>query len=142
MVVVKEKWTKEETQYFKENILKRNGNEGGIKMNNVTLIGRLTRDPELKYLANTSTPVATFCLAVDKQLPKEKRRELAGKGESTADFFNVVAWGRTAETVANYTGKGLKVAVQGRLQSRSWITDDGDGRYSTEVVADRVEFLE
>jgi len=111
-------------------------------MNNVVLIGRLTRTPELKYLANTGTPVVTFNLAVDKQLSKEKRQELTEKGEPTADFINIVAWGRIAEAVANYTGKGLKVAVQGRLQSRSWIADDGDRRYAIEVVADRVEFLE
>lgn len=115
---------------------------GDKTMNNVVLIGRLTRAPELKYLANTGTPVVTFNLAVDKQLSKEKRQELAEKGKPTADFINIIAWGRIAEAVANYTGKGLKVAVQGRLQSRNWVADDGDRRYAIEVVADRVEFLE
>ena len=110
-------------------------------MNLVVLIGRLTRDPELKYLANTGTPVATFSLAVDKQLSKEKRQELAEKGEPTADFINIVVWGKQAENCANYLAKGRLVAIQGRIQSRSWETENGR-RYVTEVVANQVQFLE
>src|SRR5690554_1235005 len=110
-------------------------------MNSVILIGRLTRDPELKYLANTGTPVATFSLAVDKQLSKEKRQELAEKGEPTADFINIVVWGKQAENCANYLAKGRLVAIQGRVQSRSWETENGR-RYATEVVANQVQFLE
>lgn len=111
-------------------------------MNNVVLIGRLTRDPELRYLANTGTPVATFSLAVDKQLSKEKRQELAEKGEPTADFINIVVWGKQAENCANYLKKGILTAVSGRLQSRSYEGKDGIRRYVTEVIASRVEFLE
>ena len=110
-------------------------------MNLVMLIGRLTRDPELKYLPNTGTPVATFSLAVDRQLSKEKRQELAEKGEPTADFINIVVWGKQAENCANYLAKGRLVAIQGRLQSRSWETENGR-RYVTEVVANQVQFLE
>lgn len=110
-------------------------------MNLVVLIGRLTRDPELKYLANTGTPVATFSLAVDKQLSKEKKQELAEKGEPTADFINIVVWGKQAENCANYLAKGRLVAIQGRIQSRSWETENGR-RYATEVVANQVQFLE
>lgn len=110
-------------------------------MNSVILIGRLTRDPELKYLANTGTPVTTFSLAVDKQLSKEKRQELAEKGEPTADFINIVVWGKQAENCANYLAKGRLVAIQGRIQSRSWETENGR-RYATEVVANQVQFLE
>jgi len=110
-------------------------------MNLVVLIGRLTRDPELKYLANTGTPVATFSLAVDKQLSKEKKQELAEKGEPTADFINIVVWGKQAENCANYLAKGRLVAIQGRIQSRSWETENGR-RYTTEVVANQVQFLE
>ncbi len=113
-----------------------------MKLNNCVLIGRMTRDADLRYLPNTGTPVANFTLAVDKELSKDKKAEFEAAGKPTADFINIVAWGRTAEAVANYTSKGLKVAVQGRLQSRSWTTDDGDRRYATEVVAERVEFLE
>ena len=112
-----------------------------VKMNNVVLIGRLTRDPELRYLANTGTPVATFSLAVDKQLSKEKRQELIEKGQPTADFINIVVWGKQAENCANYLVKGRLVAIQGRLQSRSWETENGR-RYATEVVANQVQFLE
>mgnify|MGYP001194410659 FL=1 len=111
-------------------------------MNNCVLIGRMTRDADLRYLPGTGAPVANFSIAVDKELNKDKRAELEAAGKPTADFINIVAWGRTAEAVANYTGKGLKIAVQGRIQSRSWVADDGDRRYATEVVADRVEFLE
>ena len=111
-------------------------------MNNCVLIGRMTRDADLRYLPNTGTPVANFSIAVDKELSKDKKAEFEAAGKPTADFINIVAWGRTAEVVANYTSKGLKVAVQGRLQSRSWTADDGTRRYATEVVAERVEFLE
>ena len=113
-----------------------------VKMNNVILIGRLTKDPELKYLANTGTPVATFNLAVDRELSREKKQELEEKGEQTADFINIVVWGKQAENCANYLKKGRLVAVSGRLQSRSYEGKDGTKRYITEVVASRVEFLE
>lgn len=111
-------------------------------MNNVVLIGRLTRDPELRYLPNSGTPVANFSLAVDKQLSKEKKQEFETKGQPTADFINIVVWNKPAENCANFLAKGLKVAVQGRLQSRSYEAKDGTKRYITEVVAERVEFLE
>ena len=110
-------------------------------MNCVMLIGRLTRDPELRY-TNTGTPVANFTLAVDKNLSKEKKQEMEAQGQPTADFINIVVWNKSAENVANYLTKGLKVAIQGRLQSRSYEAKDGGRRYVTEVVAERVEFLE
>ncbi|NLY77652.1 MAG: single-stranded DNA-binding protein [Tissierellia bacterium] len=111
-------------------------------MNIVMLIGRLTRDPELRYVASTATPVTTFTLAVDKELSKEKKQEMESKGQPTADFINVVVWGRQAESCANYLKKGILTAVSGRLQSRSYEGKDGIRRYVTEVVATRVEFLE
>lgn len=110
-------------------------------MNCVMLIGRLTRDPELRY-TNTGTPVANFTLAVDKNLSKEKKQEMEAQEQPTADFINIVVWNKSAENVANYLSKGLKVAIQGRLQSRSYEAKDGGRRYVTEVVAERVEFLE
>lgn len=116
--------------------------KGDDKMNNVVLIGRLTKDPELRYIPNSGTPVANFSLAVDKQLSKEKKEEFESKGEPTADFINIVVWNKAAENCANYLAKGLKVAVQGRLQSRSYDANDGTRRYITEVVAEKVEFLE
>jgi len=111
-------------------------------VNLVVLIGRLTRDPELKYLANTGTPVATFSLAVDRELSKDKRQEVESKGQPTADFINIIVWGKQAENCANYLKKGKLAAVSGRLQSRSYEGKDGTKRYITEVVATRVEFLE
>ena len=110
-------------------------------MNNVVLIGRLCADPELKY---TSSGVATcsFRLAVDKGLSKDKKQEMESKGQPTADFINIVVWGKMAENCVNYLAKGSLVAVQGRIQSRSYGAKDGTKRYVTEVVANNVEFLE
>ena len=111
-------------------------------MNHVVLIGRLTRDPELRYIPNTGTAVSTFSLAVDKPLSKEKRQEMIANNQPTADFINIVVWGKMAENCATYLAKGRLVAIQGRIQSRSY--DDKEGRrvYVTEVVANNVEFLE
>lgn len=100
-------------------------------MNKVVLIGRLTRDSELKFTPGTGTAVATFTLAVDRRFSKEKE----------TDFINCVAWGKTAENTANYTQKGSLVGVSGRLQVRSYDAKDGSKRYVTEVVADEVQFL-
>lgn len=110
-------------------------------MNNVILIGRLTRDPELKYLPNGGTAVTTFSLAVDKQLSKEKKQEMESKNQPTADFINIVVWGKQAESCANYLAKGRLTAIQGRIQTRSW-DDAGTKKYATEVVAEKVQFLE
>lgn len=111
-------------------------------MNNVVLIGRLTRDVELKYLPNGGTAVATFNLAVDKGLSNEKRQEAESKKQPTADFINIVVWGRVAENCANYLAKGRLVGIQGRIQTRSWDDPNGGKKYATEVVANNVEFLE
>lgn len=111
-------------------------------MNNVVLIGRLTRDPELRYIPNTGTPVSTFTLAVDRGLSREKKQEMESRNQPTADFINVVVWGKPAENCANYLSKGRLTAVQGRIQSRSYDAKDGTKRYITEVVATNVEFLE
>lgn len=111
-------------------------------MNLVVLIGRLTRDPDLKYLPGTGTPVANFTLAVDKELSKDKRAELEAAGKPTADFINIVVWGKQAENCANYLAKGRLVAIQGRIQTRSYEAKDGTRRYVTEIIASQVEFLE
>lgn len=112
-------------------------------MNNVVLIGRLTRDPELRYLpSGNNTAVARFNLAVDRQYSKEKKAEMEAKNQPTADFINITVWGRQAENVSNYLVKGLLVAVEGRIQTGSYEAKDGTRRYTTEVVANRVEFLE
>lgn len=111
-------------------------------MNNVVLIGRLTKDPELRYLPNTGTAVSNFTLAVDRNLSKEKRIEAQEKGQAEADFIRIVAWGKLAENVANFTNKGRLVAVNGRIQTGNYVDKDGKRVYTTEVFANNVEFLE
>jgi len=102
-------------------------------LNRVILIGRLTRDPELKYIPS-GTPVASFTLAVDRPF-------LNKDGERETDFIPIVVWRKQAENCANYLGKGSLVAVDGRMQVRSY-EQDGQRRYVTEVVADSVRFLD
>lgn len=114
--------------------------QGGINLNSVNLIGRLTRDPQLRYLP-TGMAVARFNLAVDKDLSKDKRKELESKGQATADFINIVVWGKQAENCANYLVKGRLIGIQGRLQSGSY-DKDGVKVYTIDVVAERVQFLE
>lgn len=109
-------------------------------MNNVVLIGRNVRDVELRYLQN-GTAVTRFTLAVDKSLSKDKKAELESKGENTADFINITAWGKQAEFVANYLGKGKKVAVQGRINTGSY-EKEGQTIYTTDIVANNIEILE
>lgn len=111
-------------------------------MNNIILIGRLTADPELRFLPGSGKAMATFNMAVDKNLSKEKKQEFEQQGKPTADFPRVVVWGRQAENCANYLSKGRMVAVQGRLQTRTYDNKDGQRVYITEVVAERVQFLE
>lgn len=102
-------------------------------MNKVFLIGRLTRDPELRY-TGSNIPVATFSLAVNRNFSN-------AAGEREADFINIVVWRKQAENVKNYLNQGSQVAVDGRIQTRSYDDQDGKKRYVTEVVADNVEFL-
>lgn len=109
-------------------------------MNNVALVGRLTRDPELRYIPS-GTAVSTFTLAIDKNLSREKKQEMESKNQPTADFIRIVVWGKQAENCANYLAKGRLVAVQGRIQTDSY-EKDGIRRYTTDVVANNVEFLE
>lgn len=103
-------------------------------MNRVVLIGRLTKDPELKFTPGTGKAVTTFTLAVD--------RRFSTSGQKEADFIPVVVWGKQAESTANYMSKGKLMGVGGRIQTRSYEAKDGTRRYVTEVVADEVQFLE
>lgn len=111
-----------------------------IIINTVNLIGRLVRDPQLKYLPN-GTANATFTMAVDRGLSKEKKQEAEVKNQPTADFVRIVVWGKSAENSANYLAKGRLVAIQGRIQTGSY-DKDGVKTYTTDVVANQVEFLE
>lgn len=103
-------------------------------MNKVFLIGRLTRDPELRY-TSSNIAVATFSIAVDRNFSN-------AAGEREADFINIVVWRKQAENVKNYMHKGSQVAIDGRIQTRSYDDTDGKKRYVTEVVADNVQFLD
>ena len=104
-----------------------------MTVNRVILIGRLTRDPELRYTANGAA-VASFCLAVDRPYKN-------GNGEKETDFINIVAWNNLGERCGEYLAKGKQVALEGRLQIRSYEDKDGMKRTIAEVVADSVQFL-
>lgn len=103
-------------------------------LNRVVLVGRLVADPEMKYTP-AGVAVATMRIAVNRITKNEQ-------GEYDADFFNIVAWRRTAEFASNYLTKGRLVAVDGRLQARSWVAQDGSKRSTVEVVADNLEGLD
>lgn len=103
-------------------------------MNKVILVGRLTKDPEIRY-TQTGKAVASFTLAVD-------RFRSQGQAEKTADFVPIVAWEKHAELCGNYLTKGQKVLVEGRLQIRSFEGNDGQKRRVTEVIMTDMEFLE
>ena len=104
-------------------------------MNSVILVGRLTRNPELKYIQGSGTPVANFAIAVD--------REFTGKdGKKETDFIDIQVWGKSAENCANYIGKGSLVAIQGSIRVDSYQDQEGNNRKMTRVNANRVQFLD
>lgn len=111
-------------------------------MNHVSLLGRLTRDPELSYSNATGNAMVRFSVAVDRRLSREKRQELEAKNQPTADFINCVCWGRLAETIANFTAKGKRVAIDGRIQTNSYTDKDGNRRYPVDVVVENIEFID
>ena len=100
-------------------------------INKVILMGRLTRDPEMRH-TNSGTPVTTFSIAIDNGYGDDKR----------TDFVNCLAWNKTAEFVTKYFTKGKMIIVIGRITTRSWETQDGKRAYATEVVANEVSFGE
>ena len=103
-------------------------------MNKVVLIGRLTRDPELRYTSGNNAAVCNFTIAVDRGFTGQS-------GEREADFIPIVVWNKQAENVKNYLSKGSQVAVEGRIQVRNYDDQNGQKRYVTEVIANNVEFL-
>lgn len=102
-------------------------------MNKVCLIGRLTKEPELRYTPN-GTAIANFTLAVNRPFTNQK-------GAKEADFVPIVVWNKAAENCAQYLKKGQQTAVEGRLQIRAYEDNSGQRRWITEVIAERVEFL-
>lgn len=103
-------------------------------MNNVVLIGRLTRDPEVRYTSETQMAVARFSVAIN--------RPVRSGGEKQTDFPNVVVFGKQAENCERFLGKGRLVGIQGRIQTGRYKNKNGDTVYTTEVVANNVEFLD
>jgi single-strand DNA-binding protein len=111
--------------------------------NRIILIGRLTKDPELKYTANTGVALAKFTLAVDR--PFSAGRKDAGTGQTRqkeTDFIRIVCWGKLAELCKQHLGRGRLVAIEGRLEVRNWETPQGERRTTSEVRADDVRFLD
>ncbi|MGP1569194.1 MAG: single-stranded DNA-binding protein [Peptoanaerobacter stomatis] len=104
-------------------------------MNTVIMIGRLTRDPDLRYIASTGNAVTRFSIAVDRAFA-------AKDAEVTADFFNIVVWGKRAETCVNYLAKGRMVAIRGRLQNNNYTDKDGTKRYNVEIIAEEIKFID
>lgn len=102
-------------------------------MNNVSLVGRLTRDPELRYTSESSMAVARFSIAIDRPSKKD--------GEKQTDFPNIVVFGKQAESCERFLSKGRQVGIQGRIQTGSYTNKDGVKVYTTDVVANYVEFL-
>lgn len=103
-------------------------------MNKVILMGRLTRDPEVRY-TQTGKVVTQFTLAVDRPFANQD-------GQKEADFISIVLWGKTAENIGNTVKKGQRLLVEGRLQIRSYTAKDGSKRWLTEVIANTCEYIE
>lgn len=104
-------------------------------MNRVVLIGRLTKNPELRFTPGTGLAVSTFTIAVDRRTPNKD-------GVRETDFIPIVVWGKQGEAAANNLSKGRLVGISGRIQTRNYEGKDGMRRYITEIVADEVKFLE
>ncbi len=104
-------------------------------MNKAILMGRLTKTPELRYTGGSNTAVANFTLAVNRRTPERE-------GQPSADFPNIVAFGKTAEFVGKYFEKGMQIVVVGRIQTRTWDDSEGKRHYVTEVVAEETYFAE
>lgn len=100
-------------------------------MNKVELMGRLTRDIEIRYTNATNTMVGNFTLAVRRQRKQEE-----------TDFINCIAYGKIAEIMSKYCTKGDQVAIVGRIQTRSWTNNQGENRYATEIITDEFYFVE
>lgn len=104
-------------------------------MNKFQFLGRLTKDPEVRYTANNNTQVTTFTIAVN-------RKFVAQGAERQADFFNLTSFGKTAEFIAKYFRKGQQVLVEGRIQNRTWEDQTGNKRYATDFIVDDTYFAD
>lgn len=104
-------------------------------MNKVILMGRLTKDPEMRYTSGNNTAVCSFTLAIDRRFQRQGE-------ERQADFISIVVWSKLAEFCGKYFQKGRQVVVVGRIQTRSWDDNEGKKRYATEVVAEEAYFAD
>ena len=110
-------------------------------MNKVIIIGRLTRDPELRY-TQSNQAVCTFTLALDRKMSRDKREEAEANNRPTADFPRVIVWGKIGENASKYLAKGKQCAIEGRIQTGSYQdSETGKTIYTTDIVADKVEYL-
>lgn len=109
-------------------------------MNKTIIIGRLTRDAELRY-AQSGTAVTMFTVAVDRKMSKEKKQQAEAQNQPTADFISCKAFGKTGELIANYFNKGQQIALEGHIQTGSY-EKDGRRIYTTDVIVDAFDFLD
>ena len=109
-------------------------------MNKAVLIGRLVADADLRY-TQSGQAVTQFTLAVDKGLSRQKRQEMEAQGRPTADFPRIVVWGKQAESLCQYLGKGSRCAIEGSIQTGSYQDSNGNRVFTTDIVAQHVEFL-
>ena len=110
-------------------------------MNNVNLIGRLTNAVDFRY-SQAQNPYCFFTIAVDRGLSKEKKEELQAMNKQTADFIRIVVYGMMAENCKKFLKKGRNVAIQGRIQTGSYIGDDGQRKYTFDITAEKVQFID
>lgn len=110
-------------------------------MNRVILSGHLARDPELRH-TQSGLAQASFTLAVDKQLSRDKKAELQQQGKPTADFPRIITWGKVAEIASNNLSKGRKVLIDGVLTTGSYKDQNGTTHYTTDVIAQKIEFMD
>lgn len=109
-------------------------------MNKVVLIGRLTKDPDLRY-TQSGMAVCQFTLAVNKNLSKDKKEEMEAQNKPTADFPRIIVWGKMGENASKYLKKGSQCAIDGSIQTGSYEDNNGNRVYTTDIVAQHVEFL-
>lgn len=110
-------------------------------MNSVNILGRLTRDVDLR-MTNSNLAVGRFNVAVDRKLSKEKRQAAEKNNQPTADFISCIAFGRTAEVIEQYFHKGNKIAITGHIQTGSYENQQGQRIYTTDVIVDSFDFIE
>lgn len=109
-------------------------------MNKVVLIGRLTKDPDLRY-TQSGMAVCQFTLAVNKNLSKDKKEEMEAQNKPTADFPRIIVWDKMGENASRYLRKGSQCAIDGSIQTGSYKDNNGNRVFTTDIVAQRVEFL-